>query len=148
MKNVFVKNGELVIGGNGRLCSLEDLEHDVCIGNKPIEGLIQIESGVVSWYNSNEMESKEENRENGEIMEYIEHKEIKTLYTELIDDIDELLEEVLNVCSDEDDVLLKAVVRGKHNNTIKLYNYCRMNGKIIKEDTNCHISMLAGLFVA
>lgn len=149
MMNIFIKNGELIVGGIGKLATLEDLNEFVCMGNEPITGLIQIDSGVVSWYDSNELEAKEDNEMLGEVMEYVEHKEIKTLYMELVEDLSDGLEEITNICSDTNDICLRVVTRSTMNNTVYIYNYNRLeNGDIDKKQTITHMDMLRNLFVA
>ena len=140
MKNVLSLNGELL--------GLQDLNSRLCQGEEPIEGLISVKEGVMCWFDSTEVETKEECEENGgEVMEYIKLDNVKSLYTELINDIDEVYEEMMQYKLTEDDKVLQAVTRSTSNNTVYIYNYNRdETGAIEKNQVMVNKSMLSGLF--
>lgn len=149
MKNVFIrKDGQLEIcnGGQGKLASIEEVLEYTSMTNKVIQGLIQLKDNVYSWFDN--LDNKESVADVGEIAEYIVHNNVITLYTELVNDTDDLLEEIVNVCLDEGDTVLRALSKSKHNNTVYIYNYSRMDGKVDKNYCIGHVSMFTELFTA
>ncbi|MCB2300627.1 hypothetical protein [Clostridium tagluense] len=144
MKNIFIENGELIIGGNGKLACIEDILEHTAMTGEIFQGVIQLRDSVWSWFdNSNDKESIEDV---GEIMEYIPHKEIKTLYMELIEDADGL-EEIISVGLNEHDLCLRAVTRHTCSNTVYVHNYTRMaDGEIDKITAIAHVEMFKNLF--
>jgi hypothetical protein len=140
-RNVFMNKS------NDELADIRELNERICEGENPIKQLIGVKEGVVSWYDSTKIETKEDNEENGELMEYIKLEGFKTLYNEFENDIDEMLEEIVNYKVTEDDRMLNVVTRSTCNNMIYIYNYYRdENENLIKNEIMINKSMLMGIF--
>ena len=81
-----------VLGMNGELLTLEQMNMKLCEGYDEEKGVIGLREGAHLYYNNTEMESKEECEENGgEVMEYIKLDGIKTLYDEFLENFDECI---------------------------------------------------------
>jgi len=140
-----------VLGMNGELVGLKELNSRVAEGYSPEQGLIGTREGVVMWIDTNLTETKEENELNGgELQEYIKLDNIKNLHGELMEDLEEGQEELICCKVDENDLALRAVTKCIFNNdTVYVYNYSRKpNGEIERLHTIADISMFQGLFVA
>ncbi|MCB2311642.1 hypothetical protein LGL55_10445 [Clostridium tagluense] len=144
MQNIFIENGVLIIGGNGKLACIEDILEHTAMTGEIFQGVIQLRDSVWSWFDNTE--DKESIEDVGEICEYIPHKEIKTLYTELIEDTNGL-EEIMSMCSDENDVCLRVISRHICSNTVYVHNYSRLaDGEIDKITAIAHVEMFKNLF--
>jgi len=140
-KNVFINgDNELNENGMGRMVNIQDLNEDLCIGNKNIEGLIQTTEGAVIYVdNSNNQESV---NEVGEIMEYIKVSEEKNkLYASLIEDTEERGLEIIKCNLAE--YCLTAIVQDHKKEWIYVFNIWYNKGEeIIKNQTMIWKDML------
>jgi len=139
-----------VINMNGELLGIQELNERLCEGYSEEKGVVGLKEGAYLYYNSNEMETKEDNEINGEVMEYIKLDGIKTLYDEFLENFDEMYMEVSKYNINKEDTVLEAVVRNRSNNTIYFYNIFRdyETREIITNIVSMNKSMLNNLFVA
>ena len=143
-KNLFIKSGELNFKGQGGLASIEDLNFNICRGDKEIKGLLQTSDGTYLWCDNTD--NKESVEDVGEILEYVLiSKEVPILYVEFMKEIDEDLQEILK-CKLENDSLV-AIVQDKKQQWIYTYNIWKdSEGVIQKAQTMLHKNMLLDLF--
>ena len=136
-----------VLGMNGELVGLKELNSRVAEGWKNETGIVSVKEGAFMYYDSTEMETQESNEYNGEIQEYVK-VEYKTLYDELMENVDEMFMEILSYKISENDDTLNAVVRSTSNNTVYIYNIFREeSGEIVNKVVSINKSLLQGLFM-
>ena len=117
MKNMLNLNGELL--------TINEVNENLCEGGKVEKGVIGTQQGAYSYYDSTEVESKEDNEENGELLEYVKHDNIKTLYTEFVEDLEDEWQEIISCQVDENDTCLRATTLCGNASTVYVYNYSR-----------------------
>lgn len=159
--NVFVsEDNQINFIGRGKLANINDLNENICEGNDPTKGFIQLEDGIYYWVSVEEQmkilsnDTEIDEKELKEMENLFESRYVKVfgktskLYNLFREELEDDLEEVISCTWDAEDNELRAVTLSRFNNTVYVYNYCMINDQIEKQRIITHRSMFEGLFVA